>query len=113
VIAFSVLALCVFLWGLEYKMSLYEPPHATSRQLPEAKLLSENEQPDRSADAARAQGSLRTAAAFPFSLLLFALSLFAMSAARFTHRAAAAPEFRRLYRALLRSFFVRPPPRLV
>jgi len=38
------LALCVFTWGLEYKLSLYDPPHANSHEIPSAKLLSKDEQ---------------------------------------------------------------------
>ena len=37
------LAVSVFVWGLQYKISLYFPPH----QVPQAKLLSKNEQPTR------------------------------------------------------------------
>lgn len=34
----------VFTWGLQYKLSLYDPPQAVTHQMPEAKLLSKNEQ---------------------------------------------------------------------
>ena len=37
--------MCVFTWGLQYKLSLYYPPHSSFHQVPEAKLLSKNEQP--------------------------------------------------------------------
>src|SRR5579863_4348381 len=43
-IAYLGLAICVFTWGLQYKLSLYVPPHASSHQIPHAKLLSKNEQ---------------------------------------------------------------------
>lgn len=49
-----LLALCVFLWGLEYKMSLYHPPHSFARLVPIAKLLSKNEQPQIAASASTA-----------------------------------------------------------
>ena len=42
---FIGLAISVFTWGLQYKLSLYYPKHSTYHQLPEAKLLSKNEQP--------------------------------------------------------------------
>ena len=41
---FLGLAIAVFAWGLQYKLSLYDAPGSTSRQIPEAKLLSGNEQ---------------------------------------------------------------------
>jgi hypothetical protein len=37
------LGICVFAWGLRYKLSLYDPPHATSRRMPAAKLLTGRE----------------------------------------------------------------------
>ena len=43
-IVFLGLAVCVFTWGLQYKLSLYDPPQASSHQIPQAKLLSKNEQ---------------------------------------------------------------------
>jgi hypothetical protein len=44
-LAFSLvlLGICVFGWGLRYKLSLYDPPHAVSHRMPEAKLLSGKE----------------------------------------------------------------------
>lgn len=37
------LALFVFAWGLQYKLSLYDPPQSQSHSVPAAKLLSKNE----------------------------------------------------------------------
>jgi hypothetical protein len=37
------LALFVFAWGLQYKLSLYDPPQSQSHCVPAAKLLSKNE----------------------------------------------------------------------
>jgi hypothetical protein len=34
-----VLGMCVFAWGLRYKLSLYEPGHAAAHHMVEAKLL--------------------------------------------------------------------------
>ncbi|HEX4308412.1 MAG TPA: hypothetical protein VHZ25_00220 [Acidobacteriaceae bacterium] len=39
----AVLGLCVFAWGLKYKLSLYDPPHSISHHIPAAKLLSGKE----------------------------------------------------------------------
>jgi hypothetical protein len=41
--AFLGLALAVFAWGLQYKLSLYDAPAALSHKMVEAKLLSQNE----------------------------------------------------------------------
>jgi hypothetical protein len=38
------LAFCVFTWGLQYKLSLYDAPHSISHRMPAAKLLSRDEQ---------------------------------------------------------------------
>lgn len=51
------LAFCVFLWGLQYKLSLYDPPQAVSHKLPTAKLLSKNEQATASEGAAITKSS--------------------------------------------------------
>ncbi len=40
---FFGLAICVFLWGLQYKLSLYDPIQANSHQIPTAKLLSKDD----------------------------------------------------------------------
>jgi len=37
------LALAVFVWGLSYKLSLYDPPQASSHRMVAAKLLSNRE----------------------------------------------------------------------
>jgi hypothetical protein len=34
----------VFVWGLQYKLSLYDPPQSITHKIPAAKLLSKNEQ---------------------------------------------------------------------
>jgi hypothetical protein len=39
------LGMCVFLWGLGYKLSLYEVHDPGVHPIPEAKLLSRNEDP--------------------------------------------------------------------
>jgi hypothetical protein len=40
---FVGLVISVFTWGLQYKLSLYNPTLSASHQIPEAKLLSKNE----------------------------------------------------------------------
>jgi len=38
------LAIAVFAWGTQYKVSLYDPPQAASHSIPPAKLLSDDQQ---------------------------------------------------------------------
>ena len=52
------LAFCVFLWGLQYKLSLYDPPQAASHNIPTAKLLSKNEQGTKAKTALAAKSSV-------------------------------------------------------
>lgn len=42
-IGLAFLGVCVFVWGLNYKLSLYEPPHSISHHMPAAKLLTGKE----------------------------------------------------------------------
>jgi hypothetical protein len=37
------LGMCVFAWGLRYKLSLYDPPHSITHRIPAAKLLTGKE----------------------------------------------------------------------
>jgi hypothetical protein len=64
------LGICVFAWGLRYKLSLYDPPHAISHRMPAAKLLTGKEHPEVSS-----VGLYRVATpAGPAVLLLFTLA---------------------------------------
>ena len=38
------LALCVVAWGTKYKLSLYDQPQSASHQIPQARLLSREQQ---------------------------------------------------------------------
>jgi nitrogen fixation-related uncharacterized protein len=46
-LSLAALALAVFLWGLHYKVSRYDPPEHPSHRSAPVKLLSQNEQPNR------------------------------------------------------------------
>lgn len=113
---FLGLAISVFTWGLQYKLSLYDPPHSTSHDIPEAKLLSRNEQ-------ATASGGLFVSStgvwpligqAVSFGLLVYVLLRFNLAAApRFRHQARIAKRpWRVSCRPGLNAFFFRPPPAL-
>ena len=74
------LAVCVFAWGLQYKLSLYDPPQAASHRIPQAKLLSRNERSGiaESPLVARTKTSTRVSYTVPtavFFFLLLALSI--------------------------------------
>ena len=113
---FLGLAISVFTWGLQYKLSLYDPPHSTSHDIPEAKLLSRNEQATASEGLFVSNtevwpliGQLVT-----FGLLAFVLPRFNLTAApRFTRQAREAKRpWRVSCRPGLNAFFFRPPPAL-
>jgi hypothetical protein len=110
---FVGLAISVFTWGLQYKLSLYYPKHSTYHQLPEAKLLSKNEQ------ATATNGLLRSTEKTPsdivrggvLTLMLFALvlGLPPISGATQTEQERTRPWLHSLS-AGLNAFFFRPPP---
>ncbi len=113
---FLGLAISVFVWGLQYKLSLYDPPHSSSRQIPEAKLLSRNEQAplvERLFVTSTGAGQV-IEQILPFTLLAFALVAFHSRATQiFRHlgREARRP-WRVSCRPGLTAFFFRPPPSL-
>jgi hypothetical protein len=107
------LAVCVFAWGLQYKLSLYDPPQSSSHNIPQAKLLSKAEQSG-IAENPVAVGTITSArvscvvplAVFFFLLLILEISITAASGLR--KQCTNHPwHFRR---GLLNIFFVRPPP---
>jgi hypothetical protein len=116
-LAFLGLAACVFAWGLQYKLSLYDPPQAASHQIPTAKLLTKNEQS--SATESPLSVRLRTftgrnypgSAAVLFVLFLAVSRLILSKSNQREHGADRLWHLRR--RAFRNSLFVRPPPALV
>lgn len=109
---FIVLATCVFLWGLQYKLSLYEPQQSASHNIPMAKLLSQNELSSTSENSSYTQPKSRTKvllAAF-HALPIMLLILCAIFAAESSRCECVESHSQQLRQALLESFFVRPPP---
>ena len=112
VLVFLGLAFCVFTWGLQYKLSLYDPPQAISHRAPQAKLLA-NDEPSRMAAVLRAIATEPTVritihgdGILPFLLLCLSvasLSLLAQEAPLTDASSHVRP-------ALLSDLFVRPPP---
>ncbi len=68
----AALAASVFLWGLEYKCSLYLLPSRALHSLPVAKLLSERERPVKVRAMQHVRAPLSVAATFLLWLLLVA-----------------------------------------
>jgi hypothetical protein len=116
ILAFLGLATCVFSWGLQYKLSLYDPPQAPSHQIPSAKLLSRNEQ-SRATDSPREERTRTSAKVIyiaPTGVFLIGLPVFIFfygeaSGQRLKH--VKGSWHRR--RVLFSSPFVRPPPVLI
>jgi len=113
VLAFFGLAFCIFMWGLQYKVSLYDPPQSLARQVPAAKLLSKNEQPQIASSPTVAPPDHAAQAVLPISqnilLLLVYFILLALLAA-FRARRIEADRLWKLQPSPRKSFFVRPPP---
>ncbi len=113
-VAFLGLALCVFAWGLAYKLSLYNPPQAPSHPIPHAKLLSKNEQSGRTERPliVRSKTSTRTI----FTALVVVSFFLLPVLGRVNPPPSAVREDRANRSWLLRcrafpsSLFVRPPP---
>jgi len=111
---FAGLASCVFLWGLQYKLSLYDPPQASSHQVPMAKLLSRDEQSSTSEESAYIQTqptikvlSGASSAALFGLLIVGTFCLPASSRRRRTENTS--PQ---LQQVLAETHYVRPPPAL-
>ncbi len=114
---FLVLAISVFTWGLQYKLSLYDPPHSTSHAIPEAKLLSRDEQSTIGGDlplrSTKAWAVVAQALLFNvFAFFLLALNF--LRAPMFNQRDWEAKHPWRIFcRPSLNAFFYRPPPAFI
>jgi magnesium-transporting ATPase (P-type) len=111
-VAYLGLAVCVFTWGLQYKLSLYDPPQAHSHQIPQAKLLSKNEQigTTESSLVIQTKTSARTSyiVTTVFFVLLLALSV--LNPQGSSQREQRTNRVWHIRRGLFDIFFVRPPP---
>lgn len=108
------LAIAVFAWGLQYKLSLYDPPQAVSHSMPEAKLLTKEEQVARTeSPLLDASGtvlkSIQLILSSIFLLISLALNLLCTAsdcAPVHSHRV----PLRVRFFACMDAFFFRPPP---
>jgi len=116
-LAFLGLALAVFAWGLQYKLSLYDPPQAASHQMPHAKLLSKDQQSHAASHLVIAReetlaGVVVAGCSLAFFFLLLnyraALSLLVQQRLQRIRRAWIARSF-----TALTALFFRPPPQVL
>ena len=115
-LACIALAFCLFAWGLQYKLSLYDPPQAASHQVPTAKLLSQSEK-SRSTESplvVRTRTSTKVIYTAPTAVVvILLLALGILNPPLSAQRQQRANCLWQLRRAHLRAYFVRPPPVLV
>jgi hypothetical protein len=109
-VACVALAFCLFAWGLQYKLSLYDPPQAASHHAPTAKLLSKNEQSGSTESPLLVRTRTSTNVIYTVPTLggFMVIKLFPSPlSTRWEQRAANLWHLRRAY---LRTNYVRPPP---
>lgn len=110
---FVLLGMCVFAWGLKYKLSLYDPPHSMSQHMPAAKLLAGKEQialPAVDFQTAPAPGV--ALALIPFALTFLVLTGVGIRPGMGGRRQLQAAARRTSERAVIAAYFIRPPPRI-
>jgi hypothetical protein len=107
------LSVCVFAWGLQYKLSLYDPSQEASLKIPQAKLLSENERSVIAESPLAVQTKPFTSVCRTVPAAVF---FHPMPAPRILNSQASSQREQRtghswhIRRGLLNTFFVRPPP---
>jgi hypothetical protein len=104
------LACCIFAWGLQYKLSLYEPPQALSHHVAQAKLFPSDEH-------SRTAGILRSVGMSPARRLILQVRialfsvLFCLTLSLSVLQIRYIPDSsRHLHGAIPVSLFDRPPP---
>jgi hypothetical protein len=109
-------AISVFTWGLQYKLSLYYPKHSAYHQLPEAKLLSRNEQATATehflTSSEKVSSDILLGGLFTLTLFVWVLEPLRISGATRTEPERTRPWLVSLS-ARLTAFFFRPPPTFV
>jgi hypothetical protein len=105
------LGVCVFAWGLRYKLSLYDPPHAVSHHMPAAKLLPGREGPELPPlHLSRLANPAAPAALIALTLAWFAIAHAGIFADRQWTAAWRAPVRRAPAQSSSAANFTRPPP---
>ena len=108
------LGMCVFLWGLGYKLSLYDLHQPSIHRIPVAKLMSRNEDPN-AADSVRLSlvkfASSQQASAYSFVVLVISFGSIAGWKTAWNREYFELPKpwcLRSL--AVLSALYLRPPP---
>ena len=108
-----VLMISIFSWGIGYKLDQYGPPHSAVHKLPEAKLLSKNEQ-TWAADGAQSSRKLVPAVALSSAHAVFHLAVPPFSGRGLEpvplYAAQRTERLKRPSLLALNHLFVRPPP---
>jgi hypothetical protein len=109
---FMGLALVVFSWGLQYKLSLYDPPQASSHLMPQAKLLSQNEQATTTDNPLIAKTPVKLCCAALLGAFIFFFGVFdSLNSLALGQKEREMDRPWRLHSfASLNTFFFRPPP---
>jgi hypothetical protein len=109
-LVFAGLALSVFMWGLGYKLSLYDVQQSTVHRIPMAKLLSGDEN-SRSTGRASVSVDPPQSGIIVASILALLAIFVAVSKLNSEVRSFKMPPARSFVsRAVLNAFFFRPPP---
>ena len=109
-LVFAGLAISVFMWGLGYKLSLYDVQQASVHRIPMAKLLSGDENSRSTGRASVSVDPLHSGIIVAPMLALLAI-LAAVSKLNSEVRSFKMPPPRAFVsRAVLNAFFFRPPP---
>jgi hypothetical protein len=109
-----ILAIAVFGWGLQYKLSLYDAPDSNSNSALHAKLLSEKERPASSFDVASTRSASPQSSIFYLAFLLIAIiSSLHLAVSLRARTLLKNKESRQQRYAALDFFSFRPPPALL
>jgi hypothetical protein len=109
-LVFAGLAISVFMWGLGYKLSLYDVQQASVHRIPMAKLLSGDEN-SRSTGRASVSVDSPQSGIIVAPILAFLAILVAVSKLNSDVRSFKLPPARSFVSsAVLNAFFFRPPP---
>lgn len=110
---FVTLIFAVFTWGLQYKLSLYDSPHSIVHEMPEAKLLSNQERIGYTLPEAAVSASVVPPSSH-FLLSIFRAQLFPnlQQTRLWGSKPSGTAPISGIRAASLTPFFFRPPPLL-
>jgi hypothetical protein len=107
-ITLSLIIIGILVWGLQYKLSLYDPPVSPSRTIAQAKLLSPNERPDSLRTIAQLRPQVLPLLFLTFLITAVCLGIRLMQLVRL--KASASQDARYTCDRVSCFFFFRPPP---